>query len=457
MKKKQQTLKIETKSLYKTLIRVALPIALQSLIATSLNLVDNLMVGSLGEAELAAVGLSNQLFFVYMGVMFGLSSGSATFISQFWGIKDLQNIRKVLGFAVTVSLIAGMIFFVPAMFFPARVLRVFTDIPEAVALGKEYLQIISLCLITLAITMPCTAALRATQQTKIPMFISLLVFSTNTLLNYLLIFGKFGLPAMGVKGAAIATLIARLLETGLVLYAIFNKNNVLSGKLTEFFRYHKTLAVRVLKNSLPITANEVIWSLGMVTYNAFYGRMGVTEFAAIQASNTINNLFIMVGFSMGDAVLILVGQRIGMGQMDYAFALGKRLLRISTIIGAVTGLLLILTSPLLAGLFNFTAEGHKYTLWILMIYGIMMWIKLYNGISVTGTLRCGGDTKFAMILEGACVWGIGVPLAFVGVFIFRFPIYIVVLMVQTEEFIKGLICRHRFYSKKWLNNLIQDI
>lgn len=454
---KERLVTIETRSLYRTLARVALPIALQSLIASSLNLVDSLMVGSLGEAELAAVGLSSQLFFVHWGVMFGFASGSAAFFAQFWGIQDMPNIKRVLGFAVACSFGVGLVFFLPAVLFPGNVLRLFTDIPEAIDIGKGYVRIASFAFLTTSITVPCTAALRATQQTKLPLFISIFVFSTNTILNYLLIFGKFGLPAMGVNGAATATLISRLLELGLVLYVIFGRKNILAGRLSEYFHWNRALAARVLASALPVTVNETLWSLGMATYNAFFGRMGVTEFAAIQASSTINTLFIMAIFSLGDALLILVGQRLGMGEFDYAFALAKRLLRIGLFVGMVSGALLILTARPLIGLFNFTPEGQHYAIWILTIYGAMMWLKLYNGLNIIGTLRCGGDTKYAMFLEVASVWLIGVPLVYLGVFVLDIPVYGIVLLAQAEEVVKGWFCRRRFRSKKWMNNLTHGI
>lgn len=448
---------IETRSLYKTLFRVILPIALQNLISTSLNLVDTLMVGSLGETALSAVGLSNQLFFIHMGLMFGLSSGAAAFMSQFWGAKNLPGIRKVIGFTATISLGIAMLFFIPAMFFPGAALRVFTNIPDAIETGKNYMRIASFCVLIIAVTMPFNAALRATQQTRIPLVISTVAFSTNTLLNYLLIFGKLGLPALGVVGAAIATVTARLLELLLLYLVVFKGRNVIGAAFSEFIGWGKALAQRVWSTSLPVTVNETLWALGMATYSAFYGRMGVTEFAAIQAARTIESMFIMAIFSMGDALLILVGQQIGMGKMDYAFALAKRLIRIGMFIGLISGILLIIMSPFLVNLFNFTSKGRHYTRLILIIFGSVMWLVVYGGIHITGTLRCGGDTRFAMMLEVGSVWGVGVPLVFTGVFLLKLPIYYVVMMAQAAEVVKGIACRRRFYSKKWLRNLIQGI
>ncbi len=452
-----QEIQIDTRSLLGTLRRIALPIALQSLIASSLNLIDTLMVGSLGEVQLASVGLSTQLYLIHWGVLFGFSSGAAAFMSQFFGVNDLPNIRKTLGFAVTFCFSIGMIFFLAATFFPATVLRLFTDIPEVIELGSHFLRRFAFCFLTVSITVPCTAALRTTQQTRIPLFISTIVFTVNTLMAYTLIFGKFGLPAMGTMGAATALLTSRSLELILVLFVIFGQKNIIAGPVKEFFTWRKVLVTSILASALPVTVNEAMWSIGMATYNAFYGRMGVTEYAAIQASNTINQMFILAIFSLGDALLILVGQRIGRGEMDYAFALTKRLLRIGIIMGLISGGLLIIFSRFIVNVFNFSDEGRYYMLWILTIFGCMMWINLYGGLQIVGTLRCGGDTRFAMFTEVGVVWLIGVPLVFFGVFYTNLPVYVIVMMAQTGEIVKGLITRHRFYSKKWLRNLIQDI
>jgi putative MATE family efflux protein len=448
---------IESKPLYKTLVRVALPIALQSLIASSLNLVDNLMVGSLGEVELAAVGLSTQLFFVHFGVMFGFSSGSAAFMAQFWGKQDVPSIRKVAGFAVLICFGVSLLFFLPAFLTPESVLRLFTDIPEVIVIGRDFVKIAAISFLTIGITYPLSAALRATQQTSLPLKINAAALSINTILNFFLIFGNFGAPALGVKGAAIATATARILELALYLYFVFIRKNLIAGGPRKFFGWQKPLVARILITAIPVVINETMWSLGMATYNAAYGRIGVTEFAAVQASNTLNTLFILAIFSLGDAVLILVGQRIGMGQMDYAFALAKRLLRIGFFIGAVSGGLLILASQFIIRLFDFTPAGRHYALLIICIYGLFMPLKVYSGLNIVGTLRCGGDTRFAMCVEVGAVWLIGVPLVFFGALMLRLPVYFVVLMAQTEEIVKITLCRRRFLSGKWLNNLVRDI
>lgn len=455
--KKETTLNtINNKSLLKTMAAVALPIALQSLIGSSLNLVDNLMVGSLGEAELNAVGVSVQFYFVHWMLLYGFTSGTATFMAQYFGVKDFHNIRKTVGFALTVTVSVSMLFFLTALIFPHYVLRIFTRFPEIIELGSGYVRACAPAFLFTAVTVPFTSALRATQQTRLPLYISGAAFLTNTFLNYLLIFGSWGAPKLGVAGAALATMIARGLEMSLILYMVFGRKNKLCGPIREFFSYTKSSAVKIVKNAVPTTINETMWGLGTSLYVAAFARIGVTEGAAVQACNTINNLFIMAAFSIGDATLILVGQKLGEGKLDYAYQLAKKMVKIGLVIGlAAGGLLIVFGKPLLS-LFEFTDRGAHFALLILIVYGCMMWLTVYNAVNVTGVLRCGGDTRFAMLAEVLAVWCVGVPVAFLTALVLQWPIYFAVLAVKLEDVVKGIAVTKRFFSKKWVKNVISE-
>ena len=455
--KKEATLNtINNKSLLKTMAAVALPIALQSLICSSLNLVDNLMVGSLGEAELNAVGVSVQFYFVHWMLLYGFTSGTATFMAQYFGVKDFHNIRKTVGFALTVTVSVSMLFFLTALIFPHYVLRIFTRFPEIIELGSGYVRACAPAFLFTAVTVPFTSALRATQQTRLPLYISGAAFLTNTFLNYLLIFGSWGAPKLGVAGAALATMIARGLEMSLILYMVFGRKNKLCGPIREFFSYTKSSAVKIVKNAVPTTINETMWGLGTSLYVAAFARIGVTEGAAVQACSTINNLFIMAAFSIGDATLILVGQKLGEGKLDYAYQLAKKMVKIGLVIGlAAGGLLIVFGKPLLS-LFEFTDRGAHFALLILIVYGCTMWLTVYNAVNVTGVLRCGGDTRFAMLAEVLAVWCVGVPVAFLTALVLQWPIYFAVLAVKLEDVVKGIAVTKRFFSKKWVKNVISE-
>lgn len=447
---------INNKALLKTMAAVALPIALQSLIGSSLNLVDNLMVGSLGEAELNAVGVSVQFYFVHWMLLYGFTSGSATFMAQYFGVKDFHNIRKTVGFALTITISVSILFFITALFFPQYVLRIFTRFPEIIEMGSGYVRAGAPCFLFIAITVPFTSALRATQQTRLPLYISGAAFLTNTFLNYLFIFGNFGAPKLGVTGAALATMIARAIEMSLILYVVFGRKNKICGPIREFFSYTKPSAVKIVKNAIPTTINETMWGLGTSLYVAAFARIGVTEGAAVQACSTINNLFIMAAFSIGDATLILVGQKLGEGKLDYAYQLAKKMVKIGLVIGLAAGGLLILFGKPLLSLFEFTDRGAHFALLILVVYGCTMWLTVYNAVNVTGVLRCGGDTRFAMLAEVLAVWCVGVPVAFLTALVLQWPIYFAVLAVKMEDVVKGIAVTKRFFSKKWAKNVISD-
>ncbi|MDR0357138.1 MAG: MATE family efflux transporter [Clostridiales Family XIII bacterium] len=440
----------------KKLLRVALPISLQSLIASSLSLVDNLMVGNLGETELASVGLSTQIHLIFWMVLFGFNGGTTTYMAQFWGKRDLKSIRRVTGISVSVSFSVGLLFFFVSIFFPRFVLGIFTNIPEVLDMGMHFVRYSAVIFLTWSVVVPLTAALKATQQTSVPLKISVVVFGTNTILCVVFIFGMFGAPRLGIMGACLATAVSRILELVLYLVTIFARKNIIAGSLRDFFSWDKKLFRKVLANAVPTTVNEAMWGIGVSFYNAAFGRMGVTEFAAVQAGNTIQNIFSLACFSMGDAMLILVGEKLGKGELDEGYRLAGRIMKVAVIIGAVAGALLLVLSRFIVKLFEFTPQGSRYTVLILLVYGVFLFIKIHNAAIITGVLRAGGDTRFAMFAEIACVWLIGVPVAFFFALCAKLPIYLVVLCVQAEELTKFFVLRRRYKSKKWVKNLVND-
>ena len=451
------SIEIEGRGFYKYLGKIALPIALQSLIGSSLNLVDNLMVGSLGELELAAVGVSMQLYFMAWMLMYGFSSGCSTFMSQFYGADDMGNIRKTLGFNATVCFAVGMLFFIAATFFPAQVLRIFTDIPEVIDAGIPYIRTGAWCFICISITVPVSYAFRSIQRPKIPLMTGVTAFAINTFMNYVLIFGNFGAPEMGVQGAALATAISRTVELSLNLIMLFRGSDHIGGTFNGFFGWGTDYMKRIVKNSIPTTLNETLWGLGTSMYVAAVARMGVTEYAAMQACTSIQNLFTMAAFSIGDAILILVGAELGRGNAERAYRMAKRMVKVGVFIGILFGASLILCADPIIGLFEFTEEGGAYAHQIIMVYGATMVFAIYSGINITGVLRSGGDTRFAMITEVSAVWLIGVPMAFAGALVFQWPVWLVILAIKSEELVKCCVLFKRFISKKWVRTVIHDM
>jgi len=420
-------------------------------------MVDNIMVGFLGETELAAVGVGSQLFMVHYLVLFGILSGSATFMAQFYGTKDMGNIRKVIGFDFSLLAVFGVLIFTLANCFTGGILSLYTEDPAVKVLAAQYVRINSFSFLLLAVSAPLEMAFKATQQVRIPMIISTVIFFTNISINYVLIFGKLGFPKMGVAGAAIGTLSSRIIEVLMNSFFAFRDRNEFFGRIGSYFGWDRELIKRIIKNATPTTLNEFLWSFGQTMYVAAFSRISTTAYAAYQAANSIFNIFNFAAFSIGDAALILIGEKLGEGDIDYTWKLSRHLIKASLIAGVVIGAITILLSGMLSGLFNLTADGKMYTRYILIVFGSTMAADLFNGLQIAGILRAGGDTRFAMISESMCIWFIAVPLAFTAVLVWHLPVHLALLVTRAEMLVRGTILAKRYMSKKWMNTVINDL
>lgn len=445
------------KALNRKLVRIATPIAIQGIVSATLSMVDNIMVGFLGETELAAVGVGSQLFMVHYLVLFGILSGSATFMAQFYGTKDMANIRKVIGFDFTLLAVLGAVIFLLVNCFTDGILSLYTEDAAVKALAAQYVRINSLSFLLLAVSSPLEMAFKATQQVRIPMIISYVIFFTNIAINYVLIFGKLGFPKMGVAGAAIGTLSSRIIEVLMNSYFAFRTGNEFCGKVRSYFGWDRELVRRIIKNATPTTINEFFWSFGQTMYVAAFSRISTTAYAAYQAANSIFNIFNFAAFSIGDAALILVGEKLGEGDMEYTWKLSRHFIKASILAGLVIGAITILLSQPLSGIFKLTDAGKMYTRYILIVFGATMAADLFNGLQIAGILRAGGDTKFAMISESLCIWLIAVPLAFTASLVWHLPVHLALLVTRTEMIIRGAILAKRYLSKKWMNTVITDL
>jgi putative MATE family efflux protein len=445
------------KHFYKTMLSLAIPIALQNLISSSLNMVDTVMIGGLGEQQIAAVGLANQIFFLLALVLFGINSGSAIFTAQFWGKRDILNIRKVLGISLSSGVLASLIFSAGALFIPEFILSIFTEDKTVIDLGSKYLKIISFSYGITAISYCFAFASRSVGSAKMPMLVSAFSLVVNTVLNYLLIYGNFGFPDMGIEGAAIATLIARLVELILMLYLIYRGNSVLAGTFKEMFSFDTGFAARLFKTSIPVILNEGIWSLGIVKYSIAYARIGTEAITSIQISNTIQNIFMVASMGLGNACAIMIGNRIGANENDKAIKYANMFSVIGVSLGVILGVALIAFSPLILPIFKISSQVYDTTIKILIAQSLFLCIRIYNSILIVGILRSGGDTKFSLFLELASIWLVGVPLAFIGAFVWKLPVYWVFVLVSLEEVIKAAIGIPRVVSKKWVKNVIENM
>lgn len=436
---------------------IAIPITIQNLISSSLNLIDNLMIGKLNETAIAAVAIPNQVFFLFVLIAFGVNSGTGIFISQFWGKKDSYNIKRVLGIAIFTGSLVAFLFTVLSLTIPEFIISLFVDDLEVINLGSKYLKIVSLSFILTAIGFSYSFASRSIGRAKLPMIASIIALSTNTVLNYLLIFGKFGFPSLGVEGAAIATLISRIIELIIIVGYIYTKDKILNAKLREMLDLNKVFISKFFKTTKPVILNEAFWALGMTMYMVAYGTIGKKAVTSVHISNTIQNLFMVVSMGLGNACAVMIGNKLGASEEKEAISYAKKFSFLGITVGISIGLILILLSPIVLKFFNISSEVYSDSLKVLIIMGIFMVFKVFNTVLIVGILRSGGDTTYSLMLEIGSVWAIGVPLSFIGATLLKLPIYWVITLVHLEEIVKAVIGLKRIISKKWVKNIVNDI
>jgi len=412
-----------------------------------------IFVGQKGDASVAAVGLAGQIAFLLNLVHFGIISGAAMFTAQFWGKRDILNLRRVLGLCLMLAISASLIFFLLAQFFPAQILRIYSKDAAVIELGTSYIRTFSWTFLFFAITFSYALVMRSTGNVKLPTTVSVGALLISTFLSYSLIFGRFGLPELGIRGAAVAAVIARFLECVALLTLTYMTKSPVAASFRELTGFDRVFFGRVIKPMLPVILNELFWSLGITTYNIIYGRMGTQAYAAINIVSTIEQLAFVFFIGISNATSVIVGNRIGAGREEEAYIYAGRSLGIGVLGGIVLGLILQFVKAPVLSLYNVSPEVIQNASHILNVVSFFLWIRVNNMTMVVGILRAGGDTRFSLFLDGIIIWLIGVPMAYLGAFVLHFPVYLVYLCAMSEEATKWVLGIRRYLSRKWINNL----
>ncbi|MGI6685302.1 MAG: MATE family efflux transporter [Bacillota bacterium] len=445
------------KKFYGVMLKIALPVMIQNFISSLLNMIDTVMVGKLGEIEIAAVGIANQYFFFFHMFIIGLCAGCSVFISQFWGKGDTKNIKRILGIGLISASIFSLVFMVLGYLNPGKVIALFTHDPLVIDSGARYLSIVLISYIFTGITFVYSFALRSTGQATQPMVVSAVALILNVFFNYVLIFGNLGAPRMGVAGAALATVIARVVETAILVIYVYRGKSVLAATFKEMTDVTWGFAKKSYLTIFPVILNEINWATASLIYVAVYGRMGTQAVAAIQICNTISNLFLVVIFGMATAASVMVGHSIGAGKEELAHDYAQKFSVLSVVVGMGFGLLLALTSPLILNSFNVSATVRTNSLYILYIISLIFCIRALGIMFIIGILRGGGDAARALMIEGFTLWFIGVPLTILGAFVFHLPVFLVYSLSILEEIAKCVMSFYRLRSGKWINNVTQKM
>lgn len=445
----------ENRFFYATLFTIALPIVVQNLITNALNMVDTLMITSLGENAIAAVGIANKLFFLSTLVVFGFYSGAGIFIAQFNGINDTKKIKATVALQLILGVGISLIFSIIAIGFPKTYLSFFTTDPEVIDMGVRYLRIVGFSYIIFGIAYGYIVSYRSIGKTIYPMLVTAFSLAFNTFFNYGLINGNLGMPKLGIEGAAIATLMARVIEFILILGSVyvFSTDSPLAAKLPDFKNIEKRFVNNYFVTAFPVILGESFWGLGTVVYSLAYSKLGTTALAATQVAVTINDFFMVLAFGVASGAGVMLGGQLGRNNIDMAKLYAKKFAAISFGVGLFTSSLLMMTLPLVDVIYKLDPTLVDTIKKVLITKAIAGPFMTFNWCNIVGILRAGGDTKYAMVLELGTVWLIGVPMAFLGAAYFQFPVYIVSIMISLEEVVKSVFGVPRVLSYKWAKNL----
>ncbi|MBR2401274.1 MAG: MATE family efflux transporter [Lachnospiraceae bacterium] len=455
---------IGDKDFYKLVLMVATPMMIQNGITNFVSLLDNIMVGQLGTEQMSGVAIVNQLMMVFNISIFGAVSGASIFSAQFYGKGDHEGVRNAFRFKLVICLAfaaLGITIFLTA---GSSLIELYLNegSAESIALthqyGMQYLMVTILGIIPFTLSQVYASTLRETGETILPMIAGVIAVFVNLVFNYLLIFGHLGFPALGVVGAAVATLISRIVETIIVITwtHMHSAKNIFIQDAYRHFRIPGTLAKQILVKGTPLLINEALWSGGMATLTQCYSMRGLDAVAAINISSTVSNLFNVVFLALGSSIAIIVGQQLGSGELEKAVDTDRKLIFFSTVACFVMGLIMIVAAPVFPAIYNTTDVVKNYATGLIRIAALFM--PLYSYYHATYfTLRSGGKTVVTFLFDSGYLWAIMVPVAFVLSRFTNIPLIPMYLICQCSEVFKAVVGTVLVVKKVWVNNIVEEM
>lgn len=433
--------------------QIVLPVTVQQLLSMLTNMVDNVMIGSLGEAEIGGVGLAAKVFFIVCLAVFGVSSGMSVLSAQYWGNNDIPNIRRVVGLGSCLSVGFAVLFAVVCFFAPESAMSIFTDSESLIKTGAVYLKITSFSWPLMAISDTLATGLRTMDIVKPKVYISSIAIAVNVIFNYLLIFGKFGFPCLGVAGAAYATVIARAVEMILTIGCLKIIKSPLWCNIKEYFGFTKEMFSQFMDRAMMVFVNDTLWGIGYSMHALTYGRMGEAAAAAFSVVSIFSDIEVVGLLGLATACAVILGNELGAGNLKKAERYSRYYIALGLMTGCLICVIMLIAAGPAARMYNFSPEAEEMTRSTLLVLAVSLLWRADNNITIVGILRAGGDTKACAMIDLLPMWLVSVPLVIITGNKFHWPLWAVYLIQQSDEFIKLFISMARVKSKKWLNNL----
>ena len=434
---------------FRGLAAVGLPVALQNLLTNSLTLVDSLMIGRLGESAVAAVGVAGQFSHLMFGFYWGICCGGTTFFAQYFGAHDERGIRRAYGLTLALVLAVGLMFGLAAVCAPELVMRMYTDEPEVQVLGVRYIRIVGLSYIMTTFSMALSCLMRSIEQVRLPLIASVASLCVNTLLNYVLIFGHMGAPALGVEGAAIASCVAAAVNLGVLLGAAFRGRSIACTGWRQMFAWPSEFVAEYARKCAPIVANETFYGLALMTVNMVIGRQGEANMAAMTIFRTVEGLIYAFFRGLSSACTTMVGKRVGAGELERAVDYARWYARFTPLVAVAVSLMVLSVNRPLLALFDVGQGVRDMVVMMLWAYAVLAPFRYCDYVQVYA-FRAGGESRMGMIFEIGGIWLITAPLTALCGLVWRLPFMWVYLATFVEEIVKLPIETHYLHTLKWL-------
>ena len=446
---------------WRVALRLTIPIALQNLLISSFSLIDTLMVGQLGDVALSAVGMAGQWSWLLNIALFGVISGTSLYISQYWGVQDIDGIHRTYGIALTSSLLISAVFMLMGLFLPGSILTVFNRDPAIIAAGSSYLALAALSYPAVAISNILSTVLRSTERVRLPLAVSGVTAVFNALLNYTFIFGKFGVPEMGVLGAALATVISSWMGPILILIISVVQKNILITSPARIFRFTRAQVGAFYRRAAPVILNESLWGLGTLIFNVIFSNLGYEYYAAVTIHKTFESIAFVFFVGFCNACCIMVGKSIGAGKVERAVMDSRRFAIIIPAVSVIAGAIIILLRTQLVAIFNMGGNISELTQQtaqqIMLVYALEMPMRFIPYIMIVGIFRSGGDTVTGMKLDLFSQWALSIPATFLAAFVFKLPfVAVFAIMYICEDYLKSFLCLKHFLSDRWIKPVTEE-
>ena len=433
------------KKFYTTLIGVALPIALQNLITFGINMMDTLMLGKLGDSIISAANLAGQPFFIFTILTYGIAGGASVLASQYWGKGDIATVRKIIAIALRISMVFSLLFGLLVLCIPEMIMRIYTSDPTIIAYGVDYLRIVGYIYFFFGLSNTYVSSIRSMEIVGISVVSNIITFLLNVIFNAIFIFGLLGAPALGIKGAAIGTLIARITEfCVLTVYALCIDKR-LCFRVRDFLHY-----------GLPVALNELMWALGTSIQAMIFGRIGETAVTANSIAGVVQQLATITVFGVANAAAVMVGKSIGAGDVHRTKQSAFTLTMISILIGLSSATLIFLVRNAVVDFYNVSAEAKELARQMLIVTAVIVFFISLSALFIVGILRGAGDSRFNLAVDLSTLWLISVPLGIIAGLLLKLPVPIVYLFFKLDEPAKVICCLFRFKGGKWIKNVTRE-